>query len=112
MITFITDTDKTENKKIKGEAMAKRKKTVLKRQRQIARRSLLNKSVRSKLKTLAKKVRLAARDHDPEVKKYLSVASSELDKAAARGIIHSRTARRKRSRLQHWVNKLSSQTSK
>ncbi|HOL66607.1 MAG TPA: 30S ribosomal protein S20 [bacterium] len=92
--------------------MARRKTTVLKRQRQIARRTRYNKSVRSRLKTLARKVRLTASSGQGEVKKLLSVASSELDRAGARGIIHWRAASRKRSRLQRWVNKFSNQTSK
>ncbi|MCM8768445.1 MAG: 30S ribosomal protein S20 [Candidatus Omnitrophica bacterium] len=92
--------------------MAKRKKSVLKKQRQIAKRTAKNKSVRSRLKTLAKKVRLTAKLGQSEAKGHLSVASSELDRAAAHGIIHWRTAARKRGRLQRWVNKFISQPSK
>jgi small subunit ribosomal protein S20 len=74
-----------------------RSKTVLKRQRQTTRRHERNKSARSALRTLERKLRGAA-DGD-SARTQLKNAQSELDKAAAKGAIHPNKAARKKSRL-------------
>lgn len=71
--------------------MAKRSKSGLKRKTQSEKRRVQNKSVRSELKTLA---RIALTDAT-----RLTLAVAELDRAARKGIIHKKTAARKKSRL-------------
>jgi small subunit ribosomal protein S20 len=75
-------------------------KSALKRHRQSLRRHARNQSIKSAVKTAVKKVRtsLAAKDPDA-VKSTLAAALPALDKAAAKGVIHKRTAARKISRL-------------
>jgi small subunit ribosomal protein S20 len=74
-----------------------RSKTVIKRQRQTTRRHERNKSVRSELRTLERKVRGAA-DADT-ARAQLKAAQRELDKAGSSGAIHKNKAARKKSRL-------------
>jgi small subunit ribosomal protein S20 len=87
---------------------SKRKKSGLKRQRQSQKRHELNKSVKSMLKTLAKKVEqaVAAKSEDT-AKDALARAMQAFDKAASVGVIHKSTASRKVSRLSSKVSKLS-----
>ncbi len=61
--------------------------------RQSAKRRQRNLSVKTRLKTLFKK---AAAAKDPQA---AVVVESQLDKAAAKGIIHKNKAARKKSRL-------------
>ena len=70
--------------------------TVLKRQRQTERRRVRNKAVRSELKTFERKARAATGD---EATAALRTLQKELDKAAAKGVIHPNKAARKKSRL-------------
>ena len=66
-----------------------------------------NKSIRSKVKTYVKKVDAAVEAKDAEAAKTaLLAATSELQKAAAKGVYHKNTASRKISRLSKAVNKL------
>ena len=74
-----------------------RARTVLKRQRQTEVRRLRNKSVRSELKTRERKVRSAGDQASAATE--LRSLQSELDKAAAKGVIHANKAARKKSRL-------------
>jgi small subunit ribosomal protein S20 len=74
-----------------------RSRTVVKRQRQNARRSLRRKSVRSEIKTLERNVR-AAGDATAAKDSYKALAKA-LDQAAAKGTIHPNKAARKKSRL-------------
>lgn len=68
--------------------------------RRIAKRTVANKSMRSSLKTYAKKVREAVASGDQEaIAKTTLLAQKNLDKAAKRGIIHKNQAARKKSRL-------------
>jgi small subunit ribosomal protein S20 len=68
-------------------------------------KTLRNKIIKSKVKTLVKKVdaAVAAGDKDLAVK-CLQNATVAIDKAAAKGIYHKNTAARKVSRLQLAVN--------
>jgi small subunit ribosomal protein S20 len=70
-------------------------KSAAKRARQTARRSLRNRSVTTRLRSMLKKTRGAAQ---PEVKDVRSLISA-IDKAAKRGIVHRNAARRRKSRL-------------
>jgi small subunit ribosomal protein S20 len=80
-------------------------KSQIKRNRQNERRHERNKAVRSSLKTDAKKVRTAIVDGDADAaRERLAQASRELDKAAAKGVVHKRAAARRKSRLANAVN--------
>ena len=70
-----------------------RSKTVLKRQRQTERRRVRNKSARSGLRTAERKLRTSPGADT------LKAVQSDLDKAAARGVVHPNKAARKKSRL-------------
>ncbi len=64
-----------------------------------------NKAVRSKIKTLSKKVEAAVEAGDKAVAAdALKVASTEIDKACSKGVYHKNTAARKVSRLTNLVN--------
>ena len=75
-------------------------KSQIKRNRQNAKRAERNKAVRTSLKTSTKKVRtsVAAGDAD-EASARQREAARALDKAAGKGIVHKRTAARRKSRL-------------
>ena len=66
-----------------------------------------NKSARSKVKTYIKKVESAVAAGDKAAaQQALVVATSEINKAASKGIYHKNNASRKISRLTLAVNKL------
>ncbi len=70
-------------------------------------KTLRNKSIKSKVKTCIKKVDLAIAEGNKEAAlAALKVASSEISKAASKGIFHKNTASRKISRLTKAVNKM------
>ena len=75
-------------------------KSQIKRNKTNERRAVANKAVRTALKTSTKKVRTAVADGDAEAARDRSrEAARALDKAASRGVIHKRTAARRKSRL-------------
>lgn len=79
-------------------------KSQIKRNRQNERRRLRNKSVRSELKTRTKHV-LAAVENDAEsAAETYRVTQKRIDMAAAKGVLHKRTAARRKSRLARRVN--------
>jgi small subunit ribosomal protein S20 len=66
-----------------------------------------NKAIKSKVKTMIKKVDAAVAAGDKELAKTCLVdAISEIDKASTKGIYHKNTAARKVSRLSLAVNKI------
>ena len=70
-------------------------------------REMRNKSVKSKVKTVIKKVEAAIQaGNKAEAEEALKVAISEISKAANKGIYHKNTAARKISRLTVAVNKI------
>lgn len=70
-------------------------------------KTLRNKMVKSKVKTLVKKVDAAIAASDKAAATAaLKDATVAIDKAAAKGIFHKNTAARKVSRLAKAVNKL------
>jgi small subunit ribosomal protein S20 len=80
-------------------------KSQIKRNRQNERARLRNKSVRSALKTAAKKVHSGVDGGEADgVQVSLREASRALDKAASQGALHKRTAARRKSRLARAVN--------
>ncbi len=86
---------------------SKRSKSGLKRKRQDEKRHERNKSVRSMLKTLAKKVEQAVEAKSADsAKDALVKAMRAYDKAASAGVIHKTTASRKLSRLSAKVSKI------
>ncbi|MBI3910774.1 MAG: 30S ribosomal protein S20 [Armatimonadetes bacterium] len=68
-------------------------------------RRLRNQAVRSAIKTFVKKTRLAIERGDENRIDLLSQASSLVDKAAKRGIIHRNAANRRKSRLAQRLNR-------
>ena len=82
-------------------------KSAIKRQKQAEKKHLVNKSVKSALKTLAKKVEQAASAKNRDAaKEALTKAMKAYDKAASQGIVHKSTASRKISRLSTKVGKI------
>ena len=70
-------------------------------------KTLRNKTIKSKIKTLVKKVELAVAENDKAAAEAaLKVATSEISKAASKGVFHKNTAARKISRLTLAVDKL------
>ena len=70
-------------------------------------KEMRNKAIKSKIKTLVKKVDAAiAANNKAEAEAALQVAISEISKATSKGIFHKNTASRKISRLTLAVNKL------
>lgn len=66
-----------------------------------------NKSIKSKVKTAIKKFEAAVTAGDKELaKKELINATSELNKAASKGVYHKNTASRKISRMNLAFNKI------
>jgi small subunit ribosomal protein S20 len=79
-------------------------KSAMKRIRQDKKRRARNRRVKSEVKGTVKSVRQAGTAEDAVAK--LAVAVSTIDKAAKKGIIHRRTAARKKSRLAKRANAL------
>lgn len=70
-------------------------------------KEMRNKSVKSEIKTLVKKVDAAIESGDKAAAEAaLQVAISKISKAASKGITHKNTASRKISRLTLAVNKM------
>lgn len=73
----------------------------------IDKKTALNKSKKSEIKTYIKKFETAVNSGDIEkAKDYLKEIESKLDRAAAKNTIHKKAAARKISRLQLRLNKI------
>jgi small subunit ribosomal protein S20 len=84
-------------------------KSQIKRNRQNAGRHDRNMAVKSALKTASKKVETATAEGDfdaAEIRRR--EAARALDKAASKGILHKRTAARRKSRMAKSVNRAAS----
>ena len=82
-------------------------KSAKKRVKVIATRTARNKAIKSKVKTYVKKVDAAIESGDKAAAKAaLLAATSEIDKAAKKGVYHKNTASRKVSRMSLAVNKM------
>ncbi|MDD4003839.1 MAG: 30S ribosomal protein S20 [Elusimicrobiaceae bacterium] len=80
----------------------------IKAHRQSERRAAFNRGMRKMIRTAAKAVTTAVEKKEPETGKVLTEAFSKWDKAAKKGLIHWKTAARKKSRL----SKLTASSSK
>jgi small subunit ribosomal protein S20 len=70
-------------------------------------KAMRNKALRSKVKTVIKKVDAAVAENNKEsASSALKVAVAEIDRAARKGIFHKNTAARKKSRLALAVNRI------
>jgi len=78
-------------------------KSAKKRAKQSQVRRMRNKSVKTALKTLEKKLR-AAKEAGEDAQELMRQTQSAVHKAAKKGIIHKKTASRKISRLSKLVN--------
>ncbi len=85
--------------------MAKKKRSVLKRQRQEIKRRMRNKMIISKIKTLIKKTKEAVLNNNPDFDKILRDTIKEIDKAVGKGIIHKNNGARKKERLTKFIRK-------
>ncbi len=84
-------------------------KSVIKRQKQADKKHLINKSAKSALKTIAKKVEQATAEKKADIAKVaLTKAMKAYDKATSQGILHKNTASRMISRLSTKVSKITS----
>ena len=73
-------------------------KSQIKRNRQNENQRMRNKSVNSNLKTSVKKVEVAVAAGEP-TDELLRAAQAKIDTAVSKGVLHKRTAARKKSRL-------------
>lgn len=78
-------------------------KSAKKRAKQSQVRRMRNKSVKTALKTLEKKLR-AAKEAGEDAQDLMRQTQSAVHKAAKKGIIHKKTASRKISRLSKFIN--------
>jgi small subunit ribosomal protein S20 len=75
-------------------------KSQMKRNRQTVRRNERNKAIRSELKTRAKQAVDAAESGDSaKAEEMLRLAQKRIDMAVTKGVLHKKTAARRKSRL-------------
>ena len=79
-------------------------KSAKKRAKQSQVRRLRNRSVKTTLKNLEKKLRSAKQEGSDNKEELLRKTQSAFQKAAKKGVIHKKTASRKISRLFKYVN--------
>ena len=80
-------------------------KSALKRVRQNENRRIRNKTLKTRIKNVAKEVRQAVSEQSSEkALKSLDIAKSVIDKAAKKGAVPRKTAARKISRISKLVN--------
>jgi len=81
-------------------------KSAIKRLRSAERRRLRNRSFRGRARTAVKKARVLIEEGRlDQAREAVRVASSALDKAAEKGIIHKNNAARRKSRLAQALNR-------
>lgn len=89
-----------------AKAAPKKNLSALKRARQAEELRLKNRSVKTSIKTMTKKVEAAATGKDKDaIQLALAEAKTVISKAASKGIIHKNTASRKISRLSKLAHK-------
>ncbi len=82
-------------------------KSAIKRHRQSLKRYARNRSIRTRIKNTLNAVRAAVQEKDfSKAQTALNEASSVLDKASTKSVIHWRSAARRISRLQRQVNEI------
>jgi small subunit ribosomal protein S20 len=95
----------TDPSPLKGVQTVANHKSALKRTRQNDDRRARNKTTRTKVKNAVKQVRLAIAENAADTAAAsLKTASSVIDKASKKGVIHKNTAARKIARLAKSVN--------
>jgi len=83
-------------------------KSAIKRARQNEKRRIRNKSSKTRIKNIVKRVRQTVGEKSNEAAlTELNIAKSIIDNAAKKGVIHRKTASRKISRLSRLVNTVS-----
>jgi small subunit ribosomal protein S20 len=83
-------------------------KSAIKRARQNEKRRMRNKSSKTRIKNIVKRVRQTVGEKSNEAAlTELNIAKSIIDNAAKKGVIHRKTASRKISRLSRLVNTVS-----
>ncbi len=88
-----------------AKAIKKKNLSAIKKTKQAEKRNLLNKAVRSTIKTVERKVEsVITSGNKEEAGKALIEASKVLQKAASKGVIHKNNAARQISRLTRKVN--------
>lgn len=88
-----------------GKSAPKKNLSAIKRARQAEKHKLRNKTVKTAIKTVTKKVEAAVEGKDKEEAQRAFVEAAEvISKAASKGIIHKNTASRKISRLARLAN--------
>ena len=88
----------------------KRKKSVLKRAAQSIKRAAINRSNRTRVRTVIKSLRSAISSGDGAAAgKLLSATISSIDRAVAKGVLEKNTANRYKSRLTLACNDLQAQ---
>jgi len=81
-------------------------KSAVKRNLQNQKRRLRNRTVKTRIKGIVKKIGFLGKESDANtVADELNTAKSTIDKAAKKGVLHPRTAARKISRLSKRVNR-------
>lgn len=83
-------------------------KSAAKRARQNEKRRLINRRITSALKTSIRRFEESIPQGNPEESwEKLQIAVRQIDKAAARGVVHKNNAARKKSRLTRMYNQVS-----
>ena len=81
-------------------------KSALKRIRQTAKQNLRNRSLRANLRSTVRKfLEFLENGESDQIKRAYSQVQKTIDKAVTKGVLHAKTAARKKSRLMHIVNK-------
>ena len=94
-----------------AKARPKKNLSAMKRARQAVKGNLRNKSVKSAVKTVVKKIETAVTSNSrEEAGNALHQAIKAIDKAASKGVMHKNTASRNISRLTKKVNALKPQS--
>ena len=88
-----------------AKAAKKKNLSAIKRTRQAEKRNLRNASIRSKIKTVSKRIEEAITEKNQEnVKKLLREIIRAVNSAVSKGVLHKNTASRKISRLSKLAN--------
>ncbi|RJQ39861.1 MAG: 30S ribosomal protein S20 [Nitrospiraceae bacterium] len=88
-----------------AKAAKKKNLSAIKRTRQAQKRNLRNASIRSKIKTVSKRIEEAITEKNQEnVKKFLKEIVRAVNSAVSKGVLHKNTASRKISRLSKLAN--------
>ncbi len=88
-----------------AKAAKKKNLSVIKRARQAEKRKLRNASIRSKIKTVSKRIEEAITEKNQEnVKKFLREVIRTVNSAVSKGVLRKNTASRKISRLSKLAN--------